>query len=73
MSSLTRTQIVKGISFLVAQLALVGVVAGQSLLTGDVAGLVADPTGAAVPGATVTLKSVDTGAVQTQASNSSGE
>ena len=46
---------------------------GQSLTTGAVAGVVTDPTGAVVPNATVTLKDVDTGAVQTGTSNASGE
>jgi hypothetical protein len=36
---------------------------GQSLIAGDISGLVIDPSEAAVPDAAVTLKSLDTGAV----------
>ncbi|MES2390198.1 MAG: carboxypeptidase regulatory-like domain-containing protein [Acidobacteriota bacterium] len=45
---------------------------GQST-TGAVYGTVLDPTHSAVPGAVVTLKAVDTGILQTTASNASGE
>ena len=33
----------------------------QTLTTGDITGILADPTGAVIPGATVTLRGVDTG------------
>lgn len=45
---------------------------GQSLTSGDIAGTVLDPTGAAVPGATVTLTNLDTGAKQTTTTSSTG-
>src|SRR5258708_3076366 len=45
----------------------------QSLQTGDIAGTVTDPSGAVVPGATVTLKSLETGATQTTQANGSGD
>ncbi len=45
---------------------------GQST-TGSIYGSVADPTGAVVPGATVTVKNVQTGLSETQTSNNSGE
>jgi len=45
----------------------------QSLTTGDVAGVVKDQTGAMVPGASVTLRSLDTGTVQTGTSAQTGE
>ncbi len=45
---------------------------GQSLTSGDIAGTVLDPSGAAVPGATVTLTSTDTGAKQTQKTTATG-
>jgi hypothetical protein len=45
---------------------------GQSLTSGDVSGTVSDPSGAAVPGATVTLKNNETGATQTATSTSTG-
>lgn len=44
----------------------------QSLTSGDVGGTVADPSGAAIPNATVTLKGNDTGATQTTTTNSTG-
>jgi hypothetical protein len=36
---------------------------GQSLIAGDISGTVVDPSGAAVPDASVVLKSLDTGAI----------
>jgi len=57
-------------------LAIVSLVAmpvvGQSLLTGDIAGTVSDPSGAVVANATVTLTSLDRGEVQTTKTNASG-
>jgi len=44
----------------------------QSLTTGDVFGTITDPSGAAVPNATVTLKNDDTGATATTTTNSTG-
>ena len=44
----------------------------QSLTTGDVVGTVTDPSGAVVPGATVTLKNNGTGVTQTATITSSG-
>ena len=44
----------------------------QSLTSGGVTGTVTDPSGAAVPNATVTLKNNGTGATQTTTSNSTG-
>lgn len=46
--------------------------AAQSLTSGDVAGTVTDFSGAAVPGATVTLKNNDTGSTQTATTNGTG-
>jgi outer membrane receptor protein involved in Fe transport len=45
----------------------------QSLTTGDIAGIVKDQSGAMVPAATVTLRSVDTGATQTGTTSQMGE
>ena len=45
----------------------------QTLTTGDVVGTVKDATGAVVPNATVTLKSVDTGDIRTVVTGSSGD
>jgi hypothetical protein len=44
----------------------------QSLTSGDIAGTVADPSGAAIPGAQVTLANTATGITQTVTSNSTG-
>ena len=41
----------------------------QSLTSGDIAGHVTDPTGAAIPGAKVVLKNLDTGATYTSTTN----
>ena len=60
----------------------IGVTASQTLFTpnisaqnnvsGDISGVVTDPTGAVIPGAKITVTSVDTGATQTVLSSSSG-
>src|SRR5277367_3634479 len=44
----------------------------QSLVSGDLTGTVTDPSGAVVSGATVTIKSVATGASQNTTTNSNG-
>ncbi|MDR3702897.1 MAG: carboxypeptidase-like regulatory domain-containing protein, partial [Candidatus Sulfopaludibacter sp.] len=46
---------------------------GQTLTTGDVSGVITDSTGAVVPGATVTIKSVDTNELRTTVSGDSGQ
>jgi len=46
---------------------------GQSLTTGDIAGTIKDQSGAVVPGVSVTLKSLDTGATQVGTSGQTGE
>ncbi len=45
---------------------------GQSLVTGDIAGTVSDPSHAVVPNAPVALKNNDTGAAQNTTTNSTG-
>jgi Carboxypeptidase regulatory-like domain len=44
----------------------------QSLTSGDIIGTITDPSGAAVPNATITLKNNDTGATQNATANSTG-
>lgn len=53
-------------------LALSNAALGQSLTSGGVIGTITDPSGAAVPNATVTLKNQDTGATQTATTNDTG-
>ncbi|MGH9467307.1 MAG: carboxypeptidase regulatory-like domain-containing protein, partial [Terriglobales bacterium] len=45
----------------------------QSLTSGDIAGLVTDPSGAAIPGATVTLVNTQTGAIKTVSTGVRGD
>jgi hypothetical protein len=45
---------------------------GQSNVSGDIAGVVTDPSGAAVPGATVVVKDLANGTVKTVTSDGSG-
>ncbi|MGO9256617.1 MAG: carboxypeptidase regulatory-like domain-containing protein [Bryobacteraceae bacterium] len=46
---------------------------GQTITTGDVAGVIKDSSGAVVPNVTVTLKSMDTGETRTVVTGSAGE
>jgi hypothetical protein len=46
--------------------------AGQSLVSGDITGIITDPTGAVVPNATVTLRNKATGQTPTATTNSAG-
>ncbi len=58
-----------------ASLALLSVsfLSAQTVVSGDIDGTVKDQTGAIIPGATVELKSLDTGESRHQAANQSGE
>ncbi len=49
-----------------------GSIYAQSIISGDVSGVVSDPSGAAVPGAVVTITSKSTGAVKTTTTNTNG-
>jgi hypothetical protein len=65
------------LSFVLAFLAasfmvLPSTLSAQSLTSGDVTGTVLDPSGAAVPNATVSLKNNDTGATQNTTTTSTG-
>jgi hypothetical protein len=57
---------------LLALLMLPGGLSAQSIISGDIAGIVTDSTGAAVTGAKVTITSKATGAAQTTTTNASG-
>src|SRR5581483_2609169 len=65
-------RIVFALLAIAALVAFCAPVFAQSLLSGDVAGTVTDPTGAVIPNASVTLKSLDTGAVQTTTTTAGG-
>jgi outer membrane receptor protein involved in Fe transport len=52
--------------------ALIGSAVAQSLVSGDITGVVSDPTGAVVPNATVKLKSTATGETHTATSETNG-
>src|ERR1700733_4197575 len=53
-------------------LATSGSLKAQSIISGDISGTVTDPSGASVPGATVTVTSKATGSTQTTTTNSDG-
>src|ERR1700740_2727914 len=53
-------------------LTLPGTLKAQSIISGDIAGTVTDPSGAAVPGATVTVTSRASGATKTLTTNGAG-
>ncbi len=55
-----------------ALLSLSTLTVAQSLLSGDISGTITDPSGAVIPGATVNLKSLDTGATQSAKTNADG-
>src|SRR6185437_9998168 len=45
---------------------------GQSTTSGDISGVISDPSGAAIPGATVTLTNADTGTTKTTSTSATG-
>ena len=61
-----------GRSFVLGVVLLSASVALAQLTTGTISGSVSDPSGAAVPGATVTVKNVDTGISRTTTSGPAG-
>src|ERR1700733_5821074 len=67
--SLKKLQIVLGM-WLLAALAVSS--HAQSIISGDVTGTITDASGAAIPGATVTLSNVNTNANQTVTTNADG-
>ena len=46
---------------------------GQTITTADATGVISDSSGAVVPGAAVTLKSLDSGESRTETSNGAGQ
>ena len=57
---------------LVGLLVVASLLSAQSLTTGDIAGVVKDPSGGVIQNATVSLKSLDTGAAQEAKTDSTG-
>ncbi|HWY58920.1 MAG TPA: carboxypeptidase-like regulatory domain-containing protein [Terriglobales bacterium] len=53
-------------------LAAMSQVWAQTTTTGDISGVVTDPTGAVIPNASVTLKNIDTGGSQSATTNAQG-
>src|SRR5207245_8866839 len=53
-------------------IALTASSSAQTIISGDIAGTVTDPTDAALPNSTVTLTSLDSGSVQTVTTDSTG-
>ena len=58
---------------LIGVVLLTSLLSAQSLTTGDIAGVIKDPSGAIVQNVTLTLKSLDTGATQEDKSGANGE
>lgn len=67
-----RKNLVVLLALLVAFMTAAPFLNAQSLTQGDVAGTVTDPTGAVVPGATVTLKNNNNGGTQTRTTTGTG-
>ena len=60
------------LSVVILSMIFTGAAWAQTLTSGEVAGTITDPSGAAVPNATVTLKNRDTGDTRTGTSNATG-
>jgi hypothetical protein len=67
-----RISVVQCLLCLGMTMMLAGSLSAQTIISGDITGTVTDPTGAAVANAVVTLTSVDSGAVQTVTTDSTG-
>ena len=70
MKTVTRA---KFSGLLIGLVLLASMLSAQSLTTGEIAGVVKDPTGAVIQNASLTLKSLDTGATHDAKSGASGE
>ena len=71
---MSRKKITVPLSFTIVLFVMMAMaqVFAQTTTTGDISGLVTDPTGAVVPNAAVTLKNVDTGSSQSATTSSLG-
>ena len=72
MRSFRLTALALALSLPVAAFVFNNAATAQSVTAGDIAGTVTDPTGAAIPGATVTATSTTTAAVKTATTGGSG-
>src|SRR5690349_6194733 len=61
-----------GIGFSLGMFLLISVIAHAQLTTGTITGTVTDPSGAAIPGAGITVKSVDTGTTRNSVAGPTG-
>src|ERR1051326_1036005 len=69
--SVVRISLCRALSFVIA-IVLLPACFAQTVTTGEVTGTASDTTGAVVPSAVVTLKSVDTGETRAVVSSSTG-
>jgi len=67
-----RGPIVRSAVFLLLTLCLSGVALAQSSNSGDIRGIVTDPSGAVIPGVKVTVLNVDTGVANEYTTNDAG-
>ena len=68
-----KRKLLFAITALAVSLLLPPILQGQATIsTGNINGTVVDPTGAAVPGAKITIKHIDTGVTTNLTTNSSG-
>lgn len=73
-SAFASAKFILGLSLAVlCALLLPGHLRAQTIISGDISGTVTDPTGAAVPNATVTVTSKATGVAETVSTNAAGD
>lgn len=68
---MTKTMLTSG-SLVIATIIFIQGLCGQSIISGDITGMVTDPSAASLPAAQVTLHSTDTGAMQNTVTNAQG-
>jgi hypothetical protein len=71
MSSFKKVRCIIGVAMVLPLLAPLAF--SQTITTADVVGVVSDTSGAVVPGATVTIKSAESGELRTEISNNQGQ
>lgn len=71
MKCFKKVKCIAGVGMLLALLTPLAL--GQTITTAEVAGVISDSSGAIVPGASVTIKSLDTGETRSETSNAQGQ